>query len=357
MTTWAVEDGKPNKLGSVEPGQKEIVEKNLEDWIVEDPALLGERLFLIDRQVRVADLGDRMDLLALDTEGNAVIIELKRSTLDTPVDMQALRYTSYVSRWNYDDFESQAESLSGRGQDFNFTEAYEEFCLTEEAEEIPDVNSGQRIILAGTGIRDRLGSVSLWLAENGIDIKVVEFDIRQQGDTILLTPSTIIPVGSTGFESVGRPQSGEGAKPWKQDGKGWHREKRCSEKTWRWLQTVNDFFQEELDVGPPDWNQKLYVAHRIDGYNWSTIKPRTSLLELNFQVEAGHFDEKELAKRLNVDIWGETDDRPDRGAVEIAHKSADRDRVRLRVWDKFDLESEEFQAFVRDAREAFFGGR
>lgn len=43
MTTWAVEDGKPNKLGSVEPGQKEIVEKNLEDWIVEDPALLGER--------------------------------------------------------------------------------------------------------------------------------------------------------------------------------------------------------------------------------------------------------------------------------------------------------------------------
>jgi len=47
-------------------------------------------------------------LLALDLLGNAVIIELKKGKPKDPVDMQGLRYASYISKWKFDDFESRA---------------------------------------------------------------------------------------------------------------------------------------------------------------------------------------------------------------------------------------------------------
>lgn len=58
----------------------------LEDWIAKDSSLLGMELLMIGRQV-TTDFGGRIDLLAIDRQGDITIIELKRDR--TPRDIVA----------------------------------------------------------------------------------------------------------------------------------------------------------------------------------------------------------------------------------------------------------------------------
>ena len=55
------------------------------------------------RQVIIPDTKDRLDLLAVDPRGSITVIELKRGQLKDPVDVQSLRYASYVSKWRFQD--------------------------------------------------------------------------------------------------------------------------------------------------------------------------------------------------------------------------------------------------------------
>lgn len=140
--------------------QEKLLEEHLEDWICSDGTILGEPLFIISRQVLIPDTKDRLDLLALDPQGNAVIIELKRGRLKDPVDMQALRYASYVSKWKFTDFENVARNYFQKTGDpeFNFNALYEEFCGNAGLDEIPDMNSDQRVIIVGSSVREKLKS-------------------------------------------------------------------------------------------------------------------------------------------------------------------------------------------------------
>ena len=122
MGLWKVTDAGPTRVGETRMKDERLLEEHLEDWIVSDPSLLGEPLLVIGRQIIVQDTRERLDVLCLDPNGNAVVVELKRGELRDPVDMQALRYASYVSKWRFSDFETHARNHHGSGDDpeFNF---------------------------------------------------------------------------------------------------------------------------------------------------------------------------------------------------------------------------------------------
>ena len=88
------------KVNQTKFKEEEKLERDLEDWIENNPSIIGERLLIFGRQVQIPEVNDRIDLLALDTNGKVVIIELKRGKLKHPVDIQSLRYASYVSRFD-----------------------------------------------------------------------------------------------------------------------------------------------------------------------------------------------------------------------------------------------------------------
>lgn len=69
-------------------------EKRLEDWIAGDLSLLGEELLLVDRQTRTT--GGPLDILAMDADGQLVIVELKRDRTPREVVAQVLDYASWV---------------------------------------------------------------------------------------------------------------------------------------------------------------------------------------------------------------------------------------------------------------------
>lgn len=71
---------------------------HLQEWIADHPSLLNEELLIIQKEYDgFFDTNERLDLLALDTEGNLVIIENKLDDTGRDVTWQALKYASYCS--------------------------------------------------------------------------------------------------------------------------------------------------------------------------------------------------------------------------------------------------------------------
>src|SRR5580704_2533750 len=92
MTLWGVRDEELTAL----PKQRLDSEDRLERWIEQDVSLLGMDLLIFGRQVQTR-FGGRIDLLAIDVEGNVVIIELKRDKTPREIVAQVLDYAAWVN--------------------------------------------------------------------------------------------------------------------------------------------------------------------------------------------------------------------------------------------------------------------
>ena len=219
---WKVDDNKLSRIADKAFSEQHLQERDLETWIESNPEILGEPLLIIGRQVNVPGVNDRLDLLALDPSGNTVIVEIKRGKLNDPVDIQALRYASYISRWPRRKIEEMAEAyISQQGDEESastFEEVFAEFAAETDSDAVPSLNGQQRVIIVGQKIRNRLGSVALWLREQGIDIRIIEITPFKDpsGKGLILSPQVIIPPPSTEEFEVGFTK--EGTDPWIVDG-------------------------------------------------------------------------------------------------------------------------------------------
>ena len=71
------------------------LEQRLESWLESDISMLDPDLMVIGRQVRIPSVGT-LDLLCLDSNGDLVVIELKRGQTPREVTTQALDYASWA---------------------------------------------------------------------------------------------------------------------------------------------------------------------------------------------------------------------------------------------------------------------
>src|SRR5438034_4123297 len=92
MLLWENREGHLIEL----PKHRLDEEQRLEDWIEQDSSLLGLDVLIIGRQVSTPFSG-RIDLLAMDSHGDIVIIELKRDRTPREVVAQVLDYASWVN--------------------------------------------------------------------------------------------------------------------------------------------------------------------------------------------------------------------------------------------------------------------
>lgn len=70
-------------------------EEALEDYLHKNPKLLGD-LLIISRQTKTGNHKDIPDLIAIDTDGNVLIIELKKGSPSEDVISQVLRYAIWA---------------------------------------------------------------------------------------------------------------------------------------------------------------------------------------------------------------------------------------------------------------------
>lgn len=71
---------------------------DLQEWIANNPIILGEELLIIQKEFDgFNDTNERLDLLALDKNGNLVVVENKLDNSGRNVVWQSLKYAGYCS--------------------------------------------------------------------------------------------------------------------------------------------------------------------------------------------------------------------------------------------------------------------
>ena len=163
---------------------------HLQEWIAKNPTMLGEddELLIIQKEFAGFDeTRERLDLLALDKEGNIVVIENKRDDTGTDVTWQALKYVSYCSTLTKDDiiriFQQYLENKKDAEAELREFFGQDDFKLGD-----------QRIILVAANFRKEVTSTVTWLFNRGIKIKCIKVTPYKHGENIFIDTEQIIPV-------------------------------------------------------------------------------------------------------------------------------------------------------------------
>ena len=163
------------------------LEKQLEDWIENDPSLLQSGLTIIGRQIHVE--GGPLDLLALDPQGQWIVIELKAGTLRRETVSQVLDYASCIATMPWDEIEGKVDAYLAK-KDLNLRSLLEDRGLR-----IADLEDSRDVIMyiVGAGREPGLERMVSFLGERyEVPINTVTFDVfqLQDGEQILLREIT-----------------------------------------------------------------------------------------------------------------------------------------------------------------------
>lgn len=335
-----IEGREASELSPTSLSDQGLEEDDLREWVIANSAeILGEDLLFIGREVEVANMGDGIDILAVDRAGNLVVVELKRGALRASVDLQSLKYVSYVSRWSYDDIKQQFEmflqsewGIDLHGEDASFAEVIEEFCDDDY-----ELNATQRIFLVGNMVRERIGSVVLWLREQDIDVSIVQFSLfKDDEEELYLDSKTIVPTSDLEKFETGESPSD---KPWKVNGKRWHLEERMNEETAALVRQMVDRLAEIDGLAGPSWTQKIYIAFRIEGTNRALLRTRANSVQVDLR-DFPATDEEQL-----IDATSELVGDKDRVSLDTEFQDT-RTRLQIKCMPDDVIDVEQLAAFV-----------
>jgi hypothetical protein len=175
MTLWRVDGSGLMEIASSALDQ----ERRLEEWIAADSSILGMDLAVIGRQIQTPFRG-KLDLLAIDSEGNTVVLELKRGRTPRDVVAQLLDYGSWVKDLGYSELDDITRLYRGNDLATVFSASFD---LT-----IPEtVNAGHNLVVVASELDDSSERIISYLSdEYGLSINAVFFKFFHDGATELL---------------------------------------------------------------------------------------------------------------------------------------------------------------------------
>lgn len=191
---------------SVEQVPQSVVasEERLEEIIEARIEILGlGDLFQIGRQV-ITDFGKRIDLLAIDGQGDLHVIELKKDRTPREVVAQALEYGFWAQDLSFENIqELYAKHHQGEDFDSAFTSHFEA--------DLPEaINTGHHLVVVATGMDTSTEQIIEYVRGYGVPINVLFFEYLKDGDREFLARSWLT---DPAVESVSAP-SGKKQAPW-----------------------------------------------------------------------------------------------------------------------------------------------
>ena len=174
--------------------------QDLQECIAAEPTILGEELLIIQKEFSGFDsTSERLDLLALDKQGNLVIIENKLDDTGRDVVWQAVKYASYCSTLSTNEIKSIFEQyISKYNLGFNAEQEIISF-LNIESLDVANLNqeNSQRIMFVAKEFRKEVLSAALWLFNFGINISCIKIVPLKFQNDIFLDSRKILPVEET----------------------------------------------------------------------------------------------------------------------------------------------------------------
>jgi len=205
----------PDKMEELTLQALGVTEAVLEEFVRKNIGLLfpeGETLLVVGQQIRNQQ-GGRSDLVAVDGDGNIVLIELKRDAADMAArkeafEFQAIRYAanyallantedlvnqlfaSYVSS-HLVEFKSRYPNLTGLTASEIAAREIADFLAANKADK--DFNRSQVIVLIASSFDPQTLSACAWLAKSGIDIRCISITPLKYAQQLFLSVERIIP--------------------------------------------------------------------------------------------------------------------------------------------------------------------
>jgi len=169
--------------------------ENLQEWICHNPEMFGEDLLIIQKEFDgFNETRERLDLLALDKEGNLVIIENKLDDSGRDVVWQSLKYASYCSNLTRAQILQIYQGYLNKYYEGQSAEDNIQEFLEQELDEVM-LNSGknQRLFFVAANYRKEVTSTVLWLLAHGILIQCYKVTPYTYGEDHFLNMEQIIP--------------------------------------------------------------------------------------------------------------------------------------------------------------------
>ncbi|MBW0157631.1 DUF4268 domain-containing protein [Sedimentimonas flavescens] len=169
---------------------------HLQEWLANQPDALGEDLLIIQKEFDgFADTRERLDLLAIDGDGQLVVIENKLDDSGRDVAWQALKYAAYASSLTksqiIDIYQQYLDRHEGGG---NAVQRICEFLDVEALDEVV-LNAGhdQRLMFIAANFRKEVTSTVLWLREHRIDARCFKVIPYVFGSELFVDIQPVIP--------------------------------------------------------------------------------------------------------------------------------------------------------------------
>ncbi len=251
-------------------------EKQLEDWIVENPLIIGLDIMLIGRQV-ITSFNKYIDILAIDSEGDLIIIELKKERTSRDIVGQILDYASWVSTLTTKQVHDITIEKLGRPLSELFLERFDK-PLPE------NLNDNHSMIIVASEFDPSSKRIVEYLAEtHGVGINTAFFNVFEHNGEILLATDWLMDQQ----EVVERSESKKKA-PW--SGYWYANVGEDAARSWEDMRKYGflaagggSFYSKRLDqlnIGDP-----LFAYQKGMGYVGYGIVTQTKCLAKDFEVE------------------------------------------------------------------------
>lgn len=159
-------------------------EKHFEEWVAKDPKLLftdEEGVLVIAQEIS----GEPMaDILALDSQGNLIIIEAKRDWSDRNTIGQILDYAAHLQEWGYSEFNARAKRHLG--DKVELIDKFREFVDNPEFPQ-DQLCKNQRLFIVAPDSDSSLLRIINWLKLYAVPIDYIPFRVMktEQGNYLL----------------------------------------------------------------------------------------------------------------------------------------------------------------------------
>ncbi|WP_170787799.1 endonuclease NucS domain-containing protein [Ruegeria lacuscaerulensis] len=179
------------------------LETKIEAWVANDLTLIGVDGFVIGRQI-ATDHGKFIDILAMDEDGNLVIIELKRDRSPRDIVAQVLDYASWVRRLSTGDVHALAMSL-----DVPLAKAYRDQFGTSLPQTL---NASHQMVVVASEVDEGTKRIIEYLSEeHDVGINAAFFNVFEAGGQEWLTTDALLDqeeVKDRAVKKVQAPWSG-----------------------------------------------------------------------------------------------------------------------------------------------------
>jgi len=188
IKTWEIIDGELAEINTTlaQNGRKE--KGDLEKWLKTNPQILGDNILVFGEQVWTKS--GPLDYLGIDSDGNLVIVELKRDKLAREVLSQTIDYASDVANWDIDKLNEICLTFSGNSLEDSITDHFDNVVLDDLV-----INKAQRLLLVGFSVDESLSRMIEWLSSKydvGINAIVLNY-VKTSSGNELLSRTVIIP--------------------------------------------------------------------------------------------------------------------------------------------------------------------